>query len=76
MNREYRVNVLKTIVDQASLRLMLGDMNIAKAEELVTRVRNQARLLLPNDMATYDLIYHSRLTRLVEQFIRSKDFEG
>jgi hypothetical protein len=76
MNHEFRVRVLKSIVDHASYRLMLAEMDMAKAEELVGRVRNQARLLLPNEIETYDLIYHSRLSRLVDQFIRSKELAG
>ena len=35
-------------------------------------VCNQARLLLPDKMQTYDLIYQSRLQRVIDQFIRPK----
>jgi hypothetical protein len=70
MNYESRVRVLQQIVDEATLQLMIGGISLAEAENLAQRVRNQARLLLPTKMDTFDLIYRSRLRRLIDQFVR------
>ena len=70
MDHETRVRVLKQIVDEAVLRLTTGDVTLNEAELIVQRVRNQARLLLPDKMQTFDLIYQSRLQRVIHQFIR------
>jgi hypothetical protein len=72
MDHETRVRVLKQIVDEAVFRLTAGDVTLPTAELMVERVRNQARLLLPDKMQTYDLIYQSRLQRVIDQFIRPK----
>ena len=75
MDHETRVRVLKQIVDEAVLRMMAGDVTLQQAELIVQRVRNQARLLLPDKMQTFDLIYQSRLQRVIDQFIRLKHID-
>jgi len=75
MDHETRVRVLKQIVDEAVLRLTTGDVTLNEAELIVQRVRNQARLLLPDKMQTFDLIYQSRLQRVIDQFIRLKHID-
>ena len=70
MDHDTRVRVLRQIVDEASYRLILGKLTLPDAERLSAQVRNQARLLLPEQMETYDLIYQSRLSRLIDQFVR------
>ena len=66
---------MKQIVDEAVLRLTTGDVTLNEAELIVQRVRNQARLLLPDKMQTFDLIYQSRLQRVIDQFIRPKHLD-
>jgi len=75
MDHETRVRVLKQIVDEAVLRMMAGDVTLPEAELIVQRVRNQARLLLPDKMQAFDLIYQSRLERVIDQFIRPKQLD-
>ena len=75
MDNETRVRVLKQIVDEAVFRLTTGDATLHEAELIVQRVRNQARLLLPEKMQTFDLIYQSRLQRVIDQFIRPKHID-
>jgi hypothetical protein len=75
MDHETRVNVLKQIVDEAVLLMMAGDVTLPEAELIVQRVRNQARLLLPDKMQAFDLIYQSRLQRVIDQFIRPKQLD-
>ena len=75
MDHETRVKVLKQIVDEAVFRLTTGDATLHEAELIVQRVRNQARLLLPDKMQTFDLIYQSRLQRVIDQFIRLKHID-
>ena len=74
MDHETRVRVLQQIVDEASGLIVLGKISLPEAEAMLKRVRNQAYLLLPAHMETYDLIYHSRLSRLINQFIRPREF--
>lgn len=68
MDHETKVRVLKQIVDEASFRIMKGELTKSEGEALLERVRNQAKLLLPEQMERFELIYKSRLTRLIEQF--------
>jgi hypothetical protein len=76
MDQETRVRVLKQIVDEAAFRLTAGNATLPEAEFIVQpKVRNQARLLLPDKMQTFDLIYQSRLQRVIDQFIRPKHLE-
>lgn len=70
MDHNNRVQVLKQIVDEAAVRLMVGGLSVDEAEGMLRRVRNQAQLLLPEQMETFDLIYQSRLRRLIDQFVR------
>ncbi len=72
MDHETRVRVLKQIVDEAVVRIAAGQVAQAEAEIIVQRVRDQAQLLLPDKMQTFDLIYGSRLQRVIDQFIRSR----
>jgi hypothetical protein len=69
MDHDTRVRVLKQIVDEAVVRLATGGMTCSEAQGEVERVRNQAKLLIPELMETYDLIYASRLRRIIEQFV-------
>ena len=75
MDHETRVRVLKQIVDEAVFRIMAGDATLPEAELIVRHVRNQARLFLPDKMQTFDLIYQSRLQRVIDQFIRPKHLD-
>jgi hypothetical protein len=75
MDNETRARVLKQIVDEAVFRLTAGDITLHEAELIVKRVRNQARLLLPDKMQTFDLIYQSRLQRVIDQFIRPRHLD-
>jgi len=70
LDHENRVKVLKQIVDEATVRLVVGGLSVDEAEGILRRVRNQAQLLLPEQMETFDLIYQSRLQRLIDQFVR------
>jgi hypothetical protein len=75
MDNETRVKVLKQIVDEAVFRLAAGEATLPEAELIVQRVRNQARLLLPDKLQTFDLIYQSRLQRVIDQFIRPRHID-
>jgi hypothetical protein len=75
MDHETRARVLKQIVDETVLMLAAGDVALPEAERIVQRVRNQAQLLLPDKMQTFDLVYQSRLQRVIDQFIRPKHLD-
>ena len=67
-----RLGEIRLIVDDVSQRIQNCTLNEAKARELVGNVRFQIKLLVPDQMATYDLLYSSRFERLIRQFIRGE----
>jgi hypothetical protein len=60
---------LKEIVDEACQQVRYGKLSKAEAEELARKVRREAEHLVPDQMATYDLLYEARFRRLIEQFV-------
>jgi hypothetical protein len=65
-----RLAFVRAIVDDLARRLTDDLADEAQAVAWVAAVRFQARLLIPEQMDTYDLIYGSRFRRLIEQFVR------
>ena len=60
------------IVDDLSQRIQNRMLDEAEVRQLVGNVRFQVKLLIPDQMATYDLLYSSRFERLIQQFIRGE----
>ncbi len=65
-----RLGEIRFIVDDLSQRIQNRLLDEAEARHLVGNVRFQAKLLIPDQMATYDLLYSARFERLLRQFIR------
>lgn len=63
---------LRKLVDNTAEQLRWGKLHLPEAIELVAETREQAEKLIPNMMDTYDLIYESRFTRLMWQFVLPK----
>ncbi len=70
---DQRIARLKKIVDQACEKIKSGKMTLGEAKTEAALVRLKAEALIPDQMDKFDLIYASRLKRLIEQFLVKKD---
>ena len=68
-----RLQAIQAIVDDVCRRIENRSLGEATARELAATVRFQASLLIPEKMATYDLIYGARFERLIQQFLHTPD---
>ncbi len=68
LNSEERVKRLKKIVDEACEKIKSGKLTPGEAKKEASLVRLRAESLIPEDMEKFDLIYGSRLKRLIQQF--------
>ncbi len=66
---------VKEIVDEACEKIKKGDLTLGEARTEAALVRLKAEALIPDQMDKFDLIYGSRLKRLIQQFVEKK-FEG
>lgn len=73
MDYDERIKKLKKIVDQACERIKSGKMTLGEAKTEAALVRLKAEALIPDQMDKFDLIYGSRLKRLIQQFLEKKD---
>lgn len=73
LKEELKLRVLKSMVDRVCLEIVTGTLDKDEADSMVARVREKARLLIPDMMDTYDMIYGSRFKRLIQQFILEKN---
>ena len=72
MTEEEKIHSLKRLVDQTAGDIESGDINEEKARELISKTREEALNLIPDDMDKYDMIYGARFERLIEQYIKAK----
>jgi hypothetical protein len=70
------IKKLRDLVDDTADKIVNGELSAAEAEALVRNTREKAELLIPEDMDKYDLIYQTRFERLIDQFIKQKQFAG
>ncbi len=68
-----RIKKLKKIVDEACTKIKSGKMTLGQAKTEAALARLKAEALIPDQMEKFDLIYGSRLKRLIQQFIEKKD---
>lgn len=73
LKEELRLGVLKSMVDKVCMDIMNGKLCRDEANRMASRVREKARLLVPDMMETYDMIYGSRFKRLIQQFISQEN---
>ena len=69
---EERLETIRYAVDDVARQIESCSLSEADARQLAETVRFQTRLLIPDQMETYDLIYSSRFERLIRQFIRGE----
>ena len=77
VEEERKLNYIKSIVDEACLRIVGGELDADKARRLAASVRARIAEIIPDMMDRYDMIYGSRFERLIQQFIeRKKRWDG
>jgi hypothetical protein len=67
---EARIRKLRWIVDFTSTLLRQADLSFAEAQTLVAQARTKALELFPDKGETFDLIYGSRLRRILTEKYR------
>ena len=72
LDSEEKLKRLKKLVDQASEKIKKGDLTLGEAKKEAALVRLKAEYLIPDQMEKFDLIYGSRLKRLIQQFVEKK----
>jgi hypothetical protein len=72
LDSEEKLKRLKKIVDQACEKIKSGNLALGEAKKEAALVRLKAESLIPDQMEKFDLIYGSRLKRLIQQFVEKK----
>jgi hypothetical protein len=67
---EERLKEIKDLVDPICEMIRLGVIDEEEARRLADKARLEASFKIPDQMDLYDLIYESRIERLIEQFLR------
>ncbi|MGH7775105.1 MAG: hypothetical protein ACREQA_23010 [Candidatus Binatia bacterium] len=70
LDEERRLKRLRMIVDLASALLWQSDLTLGDARKLVADTRERALELFPDKGETFDLIYGSRLRRILAEKYR------
>ena len=69
LEEECRLNLVKAIVDSACSIIKIGTYDREKSDSYRLRIKSIALHFLPGEEAKYDMIYDSRLKRIIEQFV-------
>lgn len=64
-----KIKKLKKIVDDLCERIKRGELTLGEAKTKASVLRLKAKELIPEQMEKFDLIYGSRLKRLIQQFL-------
>ena len=67
---EERLKEIKELVDPICEMIRMGVIDEEEARRLAAKARLEASFKIPDQMDLYDLIYESRIERLIEQFLR------
>ena len=60
------------MVDEVCEKIKRGELTLGEAKKEAALVRLKAEKLIPYDMEKFDLIYTSRLHRMIEQYLLPK----
>ena len=69
LDDEEKIKQLKRLVDQACEKIKDGKLTLGEAKKEAALARLKAKSLIPEDMEKFDLIYGSRLKRMIQQFV-------
>jgi len=72
LDQEERIKKLQQIVDGVCEKIKSGKFTLGEARKESALLRLKAEKLIPFDMDKFDLIYGSRLNRMIEQFLLPK----
>jgi hypothetical protein len=64
-----RVKKLRLMVDDVCEKIKSGKLTLGEARKEAALVRLKAQKLIPFEMEKFDLIYGSRLNRMIEQYL-------
>lgn len=67
-----RIKKLRQMVDDVCDKIKSGKLTLGEARKEAALVRLKAEKLIPFEMEKFDLIYSSRLNRMIEQYLMSK----
>lgn len=67
IEEDKKIRQLQRVVDFACCVLRQQSMSLSEAQGLILGVRKMALRLFPDKASTYDLIYGSRLRRILEE---------
>jgi len=67
-----RLKKLQQMVDEVCEKIKLGELTLGEARKEAALVRLKAEKLIPFDMEKFDLIYTTRLNRMIEQYLLPK----
>jgi hypothetical protein len=67
-----RLKRLQQLVDEVCEKIKRGELTLGEAKKEAALVRLKAEKLIPYDMEKFDLIYASRLNRMIEQYLLPK----
>jgi hypothetical protein len=62
-----KIKTLRLLVDTACLLLSQGNLNREESWALVEKIKQWAVILFPGKEETFELIYHSRFRRIIEE---------
>jgi len=68
-----KIKKLKKIVDDLCERIKRGELTLGEAKTKASVLRLKAKELIPEQMEKFDLIYGSRLKRLIQQFLAKRN---
>jgi hypothetical protein len=64
-----RIKKLRQMVDDVCDKIKNGKLTLGQARKEAALVRLKAERLIPFEMEKFDLIYTSRLNRMIEQYL-------
>jgi hypothetical protein len=64
-----RIKKLRQMVDEVCDKIKSGRLTLGEARKEAALVRLKAERLIPFEMEKFDLIYTSRLNRMIEQYL-------
>ncbi len=68
-----KIKKLKKMVDTLCNQIKKGEITLGEAKTKASILRLKAKELVPDQINKFDLIYGSRLKRLIHQFLLKRD---
>lgn len=72
LDYEERIKKLQKMVDEVCEKIKSGKLTLGEARKEAALLRLKAEKMIPFEMDKFDLIYASRLRRMIEQFLLPK----